>query len=183
MKHKLALETLMIPLLVIAATTGLGNGGDPANYVGTKMCGMCHKKAETGDQLGVWSKGPHAKAFETLGTEQAKEIAKAKGIDDPQKSGACLRCHATAYHFTDKLATDKVKVEDGVSCESCHGPGKKYMPKAIMEDRAKAIAAGMIYPATQTCTKCHNENSPTFKGFDEKTFAERIAHPNPAARK
>ena len=155
---------------------------DPANYVGVKTCGICHKKDDVGNQLGIWEKGPHAKAFATLGTPEAKEVGKKAGVDDPQKSGKCLKCHSTAYNFTESVATEKIKPEDGVTCESCHGPGKKYMPKSTMEDRAKAIAAGMIYPATESCKLCHNPESPNFKGFDEKAMVEKIAHPDPKVK-
>ena len=63
---------------------------------------MCHKKAETGDQFGIWSAGPHAKAFATLGTAEAKAAGAKVGVDDPQKSGKCLKCHSTAYNFTEE---------------------------------------------------------------------------------
>lgn len=155
---------------------------DAANYVGTKTCGICHKKDETGNQLAKWQAGPHAKAFETLATDKAKEVGKKLGIDDPQKSGKCLKCHSTAYNFTEAVATEKIKVEDGVTCESCHGPGKKYMAKATMEDRAKAIEAGLVHPATESCKLCHNADNPTAKPFDEKAAVEKIAHPNPKAK-
>lgn len=155
---------------------------DASLIIGSKKCGICHKKEETGNQLGKWQNSPHAKAFETLGTDKAKEIAKAKGIADPQKEGKCLKCHSTAYNMTEKVATETITVEEGVSCESCHGPGKKYMSKSVMESREKSVANGMIHPATQTCTGCHNQESPTFKGFDEKKYWEKIAHPNPAKK-
>jgi hypothetical protein len=90
-----------------------------------------------------------------------------------------LKCHSTAYFFTEEVKTEKIKVEDGVTCESCHGAGKKYMAKSTMEDLEKAKAGGLVHPATQSCTKCHNQESPTFKGFDEKKYVEQIAHPNP----
>jgi hypothetical protein len=53
----------------------------------------------------------------------------------------------------------------------------------------------MIYPATTSCTQCHNEQSPTWKadryttkdgkkvGFDVEQAAAKIAHPNPKAQK
>lgn len=172
-------------LTVAALLTGIcfADGRDPANYVGVKTCGICHKQAESGNQLGKWQASPHAKAFETLGTPAAKETGKKLGVDDPQKSGKCLKCHSTAYNFTESVATEKIKPEDGVTCESCHGPGKKYMTKSTMEDRQKAIAAGLIYPATESCKLCHNPESPTFKGFDEKTYFEKIAHPDPRVKK
>jgi hypothetical protein len=147
--------------------------------VGPKTCGICHKKDETGNQLGKWQASPHAKAFESLGTPAAKEAAAKLGIDNPQTSGKCLKCHATAYNFTEEVATTKIKPEDGVTCESCHGPGKKYMSKSTMEDLEKSMANGLVHPATQSCQLCHNEESPTFKGFDEKTYVDKIAHPNP----
>jgi hypothetical protein len=155
---------------------------DAANYVGVKTCAICHKKDDVGNQFGVWEKSPHAKAFATLGTPEAKEIGKKAGVDDPQKSGKCLKCHSTAYNFTETQATEKIKLEDGVVCESCHGPGKKFMAKTTMEDRAKAIAAGMVYPATESCKLCHNAESPTFKGFDEKASVAKIAHPDPKVK-
>ena len=155
---------------------------DASNYVGVKTCGICHKKDDSGNQVAVWEKGPHAKAFATLGTPAAKEVGKKAGVDDPQKSGKCLKCHSTAYNFTETQATEKIKPEDGVVCESCHGPGKKYMAKSTMEDRAKAIAAGMVYPATESCKLCHNSESPTFKGFDEKASVAKIAHPDPKVK-
>lgn len=178
------MKTVMLVVSLFAiAGTALAADRDPANYVGAKTCGICHKKDESGNQLAKWQASPHAKAFETLAGDKAKEVAKAKGIADPQKSGACLKCHATAYHWTEASVTEKIKVEEGVSCESCHGPGKKYMAKSTMEDRQKSIAGGMIYPATESCKLCHNEESPTYKPFDEKAMVEKIAHPNPKVKK
>ena len=172
--------TVAAAILISART--YADSRDPANYVGVKMCGICHKKDDSGNQLAKWQAGPHAKAFETLGTDKAKEVGKKAGVDDPQKSGKCLQCHSTAYNFTESVATEKIKPEDGVTCESCHGPGKKFMAKSTMEDRAKAIEAGLIYPASKSCTLCHNDKSPTWKGFDEKSMVEKIAHPDPKVK-
>lgn len=179
------LRTVIVTLTATAfvATSLVAADRDAANYVGVKTCGMCHKKDDTGNQLAKWEASPHAKAFETLGTDKAKEVGKKLGVDNPQTSGKCLKCHATAYNFTETLAgNEKLKVEDGVTCESCHGPGKKYMSKATMEDKAKAIEAGLISPATQSCKLCHNEQSPSYKPFDEKAFVEKIAHPDPKVK-
>jgi hypothetical protein len=168
---------------------------DATLYAGTKSCGMCHKKAEKGDQLGKWQASAHAKAFERLGTPEAKAAGAKAGVDDPQKSGKCLKCHSTAYNFTEAVATDKLTPEEGVSCESCHGPGKNYKSKTVMEDKEKCIAAGMVYPATKSCERCHNEKSPTWKadryttkdgkktGFDVEQAAEKIKHPDPTIKK
>ncbi len=186
--------------LVLAGSltmTALAADRDATLLVGTKTCAMCHKKADTGDQFGKWQSSSHSKAFEVLGTPEAKAAGAKAGVTDPQKSGKCLKCHSTAYNFTEeaKADTTKVLVEDGVSCESCHGPGKNYKSKATMEDQKKSIEAGMIYPATTSCTLCHNEQSPTWKadryttkdgkkvGFDLEQAAEKTKHPNPKAQK
>jgi hypothetical protein len=155
---------------------------DPANYIGNKMCGICHKKEDCGNQLAKWEASKHAKAFEVLGTPAAKEVGKKAGVDDPQKSGKCLKCHSTAYNFGETAVVEKIKPEEGVTCESCHGPGSGYKTKSTMESREKSIAGGLIYPANKSCKQCHNEQSPTFKGFDEKAMVEKIAHPNPKVK-
>jgi len=169
---------------------------DASLLVGTKTCAMCHKKAESGDQFGKWQASPHAKAFELLGAPEAKAAGAKVGVAEPQKSGKCLKCHSTAYNFTEESkATEKVLVEDGVSCESCHGPGKNYKAKATMEDQAQAIAGGLIHPATASCTLCHNDQSPTWNaekyttkdgkkvGFDPEQAYEKIKHLDPKKQK
>jgi hypothetical protein len=186
MNHKIKSALVVFTSLSLGWVFGTRNvtaAPDAANYVGVKMCGLCHKKEDSGNQLAKWQASPHAKAFETLGTDKAKEVGKKAGVEDPQKSGKCLKCHSTAYNFGETVATEKIKVEDGVVCESCHGPGKNYMKKSLMESRDSAIAAGLNYPASKNCTLCHNDQSPTFKGFDEKAMFEKIAHPDPKVKK
>jgi hypothetical protein len=174
--------SLVLAVAALVVFNARADSRDAANYAGTKTCGICHKKEDSGNQFGVWEKSPHAKAFETLGTPAAKEIGKKAAIDDPQTSGKCLKCHSTAYNFTESVATEKIKPEDGVGCESCHGPGKKFMAKATMEDRTKAVAAGLIYPADQSCELCHNDQSPTWKGFNKEEMLKKIAHPDPKVK-
>ena len=185
--------------LVLAGSitlSGMAAERDASLLVGLKSCAMCHKKAESGDQFGKWQASPHSKAFELLGTPEAKAAGAKVGVAEPQKSGKCLKCHSTAYNFTEESkATEKVLVEDGVACESCHGPGKNYKAKATMEDQAQAIAAGLIHPATASCTLCHNDQSPTWNaekyttkdgkkvGFDPEQAYEKIKHLDPKKQK
>jgi hypothetical protein len=139
------------------------------NYVGVDLCKLCHKKKELGDQYDVWANTSHSKAFYTLGTPEAKEIAIKLGIKDPQQSGKCLRCHSTCHVFTqEKVATD-LRLEDGVQCESCHGPGEEYMYLEVMEDLKEAKAMGLAMPTEETCRKCHNPESPTWNSERDTT--------------
>jgi hypothetical protein len=148
-------------------------------YVGADKCKMCHNAPAKGAQYTKWTEAKHSKAFEVLGTEDAKKVASAKGIADPQKAPECLKCHVTGHGAPAAQLTEKHNPAQGVSCESCHGPGGDYQKMDVMKDHAKSVAAGMVVPDENTCKKCHNPESPTFKGFDYKTMAAKIAHPNP----
>jgi len=148
-------------------------------FIGSKKCSLCHKSEKQGSQYPIWQKSNHAKAFETLATPEAKEVASHLGIDDPQKSGECLRCHATAYWFGKEKVTDTIAVEEGIGCESCHGPGKDYMKMSTMKDQQKAIEAGLLLANEETCRKCHNETAPNVKEFIYKESWEKIKHPIP----
>ncbi len=171
------LNSILVIILAFFATTAI-NAQEP-EYIGAMKCKMCHNKPTTGKQYTIWSEGPHAKAMETLKSDKAKEIAKKKGIDDPSKAEACVKCHATTGH-TDKNLHLTITQDEGVSCESCHGAGSKYKSMAVMKSREKSIENGLIIPDEKLCKQCHNEESPTFKGFNFDEYAKKIAHPNPA---
>ena len=66
-----------------------------------------------------------------------------------------------------------------MGCESCHGAGSEYKSMKVMKDREASVAAGLVIPTEETCTGCHNDKSPTFKGFDFAEYSAKIAHPNP----
>jgi hypothetical protein len=174
--------------------TAYAQSEDPAKLIGTKKCAMCHKKDDKGNQYGKWQSMGHSKAYANLASEEAKAVGAKLGIDNPQSSGACLKCHSTAYYFTEELQSEAVALEDGVSCESCHGPGADYRKKSIMESREESIANGMVYPAKEKrCTLCHNDTSPTWNperytlpdgtktGFDLEQAYEKVKHERPAA--
>jgi len=50
----------------------------------------------------------------------------------------------------------------------------------VMKDHYAAVAAGLVVPTEETCTACHNDTSPTCKGFDFAEYSAKIAHPIPA---
>jgi len=151
----------------------LGNFGVIAqqkhDYTGAKKCKVCHNKPNTGAQYAQWEKTPHAKAFERL-----------KGAE--RTNPKCTKCHATAA-VAKAGSLGGLTMEEGVSCETCHGPGADYSPIAIMKSREKSIANGLIIPDEKLCKTCHNAESPHYKGFDYKAYLAKVAHPNPAAPK
>ena len=145
-------------------------------YIGAAKCKMCHNKPATGQQYKIWSEGPHAKAMESLSSDKAKAYAKEHGITDCAKEESCIGCHSTAARIDDSKNLG-VKMDEGVSCESCHGPGSKYKSNTIMKDREKAMANGLIIPDAAVCKECHNDKNPFHKPFDFDTYAKKIAHP------
>ncbi len=152
-------------------------------YVGVGKCKTCHKSAKAGEQLKSWQESKHSKAYETLATAEAKKMAKEKNIADPQKAPECLKCHVTAYNVDKKYLGKKHKIEDGVGCESCHGPGgdyyKKKVMKAIYKGEQDGASLGLIKPDEKTCKTCHNPESPSFKDFNYKKRVKEITHPIP----
>lgn len=149
------------------------------SYVGLSKCKPCHIK----HQYKVWQKGPHAKAYEELASEQSLAVAKKLGLkEEPQKSAQCLSCHVTAFGVVDSLKT-KVTQEEGVSCEGCHGPGSDYWPmkvmKALTAGKQDPKAVGLWVQTEELCVTCHNEESPTYKPFSFEDAVQVIAHPYP----
>lgn len=173
------LTTVFVILFLIALATSTISAAPL--YVGADKCKMCHKSEKQGEQFPIWEASAHAGAYTTLATEEAKKIAAGMGIDDPQASDQCLSCHVTAFAAPAEQKAETYSLEEGVSCEACHGPGDEYKKMTVMKDREKAIAAGLIIPDEATCVTCHNDKSPTFKPFVFEERLKQIAHPIPAA--
>lgn len=177
-----AMIGLLASLLPPGTAPALAGEGE-YEFTGVKKCSLCHKKDASGNQYGIWLEGPHAKTYETLASEKALAIAKEKGIENPQESPQCLKCHITAFPVMGDLENQKITLEEGVSCESCHGAGSGYYKKAVMRDvtdgKIEPASVGLVIPTEETCTRCHNEESPTFDGFDFEKMYAKIAHPIP----
>ncbi|OGU63892.1 MAG: hypothetical protein A3H45_04160 [Ignavibacteria bacterium RIFCSPLOWO2_02_FULL_55_14] len=153
-------------------------------YIGAKMCGMCHRTDKQGKQLDIWKASKHAKTFDVLSSPKAVEIAKAKGIANAAEAKECLECHVTVSDA--KLMDKSFDMKEGIQCEACHGAGSAYKTITLMKDHAKAVAAGMSDfsvkgAAEKRCKTCHNEKSPTFKGFEFDKMWAKIEHKVPKA--
>lgn len=154
-------------------------------YIGVKMCSMCHKTEKQGQQLAIWEKSDHSKAYKTLLSAKSDSIAKAKGITKPAAEAAeCLDCHAPAHKVDAKLFEKGFDLKDGVQCENCHGAGSAYKTIAIKKDKKKAVEAGLtdykdMAAIEKSCITCHNKKSPTYKGFKFEEAWEKIKHDVP----
>ncbi|MBK7701559.1 MAG: cytochrome C554 [bacterium] len=173
-------KSLLVLVALTVVCAALAQAAEPT-IIGAPKCVMCHK-VKTGDQAKIWTESAHAGAFATLKGPAAIAIAKEKGLGNPWEEAACLKCHTTKGFLGAALeAATKWVPEEGVGCEACHGAGSGYKSKAVMEDHAAAVAAGMKMGGKETCVKCHNAQSPTFKAFDYDKMWALIKHPVPAA--
>ena len=127
-----ALAMMMLALAIaaiIAAPPARSQGEGGARYTGVASCAgsTCHGRMEGDgtvvrqDELMKWQEpstpgGAHSRAWAVLGNSRSQFIARNLGIGDPAKAQMCLGCHSTAG------TARGVPAEDGVGCESCHGP-------------------------------------------------------------
>ncbi len=194
MHRRLTLAVMAVAALALAATPAFAQQGE---YAGTASCKMCHNKPAEGAQWNQWHGTQHAKAFETLKTDAAKQVAEKEGIkENPWEAASCLKCHVTGYDEAKKAAPAKIKMEEGVGCETCHGPGGAHVDaakKAMLKKNEPFDAAATINtePTAEVCTTCHNPDNPTWKedryttkdgkkvGFDFEQAYEKISHVNP----
>ncbi len=149
-------------------------------YIGASKCKMCHNKPAKGEQYNKWLAAPHANSMKSLSNEESLAYAKENGIADPTKDPGCLSCHATAGAI-DASLNGGIKMAEGVSCESCHGPGSAYKNMAIMKDREKSMGKGLILPTKEVCVGCHNDKNPFHKPFNFDEAVKKIDHMAPAA--
>ncbi len=155
-------------------------------YVGINRCKMCHNMKTWGKIYDKWAATKHATAYTTLANKQSLAIAKDMKIKDPQKSEKCLVCHVTGYQASAKLKGEKYSMEEGVTCEACHGPAGDYLKSHIKKDNKKqAMADGLILPteelSKELCVTCHNKKSPTYKEFKYKEAVKLVEHHKPTA--
>jgi hypothetical protein len=160
-----------------------------AEFVGNAQCKMCHNKKTEGEQWNKWHGTKHATALATLKKPETKAVAEKAGVKgDPSAAPECVRCHVTGYDVEKKALPAKLKDVDGVQCEACHGPASLHLADAKIPakmTKKEPIDATLIVtkPEEKVCTKCHNQESPTFKSFDFKEMSKKIAHPNPLKAK
>ena len=153
-------------------------------YVGVAGC-TCHATKDLGDQFRAWTRLGHARAWVMLQGAQARRVGERAGVNgDPQKSELCLACHAAAARVDRRYVDPTFRFEDGVQCESCHGPAGNHV--AIRRGQAKTMPTGLKMPTREDCMGCHLEK-PSHAILDREKYDiekawKKIAHPIPATR-
>ena len=118
------------------------------------------------NEYNLWKAAdPHSKAFTTLYKAPSKAIGTAMGIAKVHESAKCLTCHSKVVDPAQVVPNVKWAVQNGVSCEVCHGPSEKWIdPHATPKEKAwsheKSVAQGMIdlrdlRTWAGQCASCH----------------------------
>jgi hypothetical protein len=145
-------------------------------YVGSNVCKECHIGREHNNEYIQWITSRHAAAYWRLATDWAALLATYRpayqDITEPITEDRCLLCHVTVAQDPDALLAGSYRIEEGVGCETCHGPGSLYMDPDVMADQEKFLAAGGIVPDEKTCMKCHRNA----QRFDFETWWPKIDH-------
>ena len=146
---------------------------DKFKYAGMAGCNTkdCHgaeaAKGSPGlNEYTIWkAQDPHAKAFTTLYKAPSKAIGAAMNIPKVFESPKCLSCHSKIVDAANVVADTKWSVQNGVSCEVCHGPAEKWFkphatPKESNWAHKQSVEAGMAdlrepYDWAVKCASCH----------------------------
>ena len=154
-----------------------------ADYVGAEACGACHSL-----EYKAWAGSSHARSFVALQTATARKVSEEPkayaGMPSEKMMKECSPCHAPGMDIPARERPRGFHPEDGVQCESCHGPGGHYAKDEVMRDGASRKAAGLGKLRKEECLRCH-ELRPSHAILGKPAFAHekmwaRIAHRNSA---
>lgn len=151
-------------------------------YVGNEACRPCHEAAYQ-----KWLGTKHARTFVWLRSATALQVAARQGIkaSSPDRSGVCLGCHATAAAVPAAFRGPGFRMEEGVACEKCHGPGGEHV--RLMRSPQPGGPSGLSKPPPDLCyTSCHHpKESHAVVGARHLTHEQawaKITHPEEKKR-
>lgn len=136
-------------------------------FLGAQSCSSsgCHGGAdELSKQFTVWTRYDfhHERPVATLATARSERLASVLKIGNPAQSPRCTACHAPFQTVPAALLAKDVRINEGVSCESCHGPAENWLRSHTRKDytHADRVTAGMRdlknpYVRANTCVACH----------------------------
>jgi hypothetical protein len=142
-------------------------------YVGAPSCASsnCHGSTRPRHVFDVlqnehftWYKGgdPHySKAYPVLFDERSAAIARNLHLPAaPSETPLCLGCHALVV--PKEKQAKRLEIEDGISCEACHGPASGWIEGHTAADwsHERSVAAGMtdlrnLEVRANLCLSCH----------------------------
>ena len=160
-------------LLLVAAASVKAAGGDvkqaregPGVFVGSAGCSSssCHGGAgEKRSQFITWSRQDfHTRAYAILLDARSTRIAEAVGIGNAPANARCMGCHSPLQAVAPTRLAAVAPVDQGVSCESCHGAAGGWLRGHTRPDwtYAMRVSAGLhdlrnLSMRANACVACH----------------------------
>ena len=185
-------RTILSLALAMSAPLGASaqsNVHNPSKYIGPGSCSAsaCHGGVAPAKnspilqtEFSTWVvRDRHAQAYDALQNPVARRMGTILGIGNPASEPKCLACHALA---TSKIERGReFEINEGVSCESCHGPSSAWLgPHSTRGwNRKQSLALGMydtldLISRAEKCTSCHVGNEE--KSVDHEMIA--AGHPD-----
>lgn len=112
-------------------SSGVGKYNGPGGCAASNCHGSVKPKNLPGirisqNEFSIWaSQDKHARAYGVLSNPVSIRMGKILKIEQPNKSGKCLVCHA--LYVAAELRATTFQLDDGVSCENCHGPAVGWL--------------------------------------------------------
>jgi len=151
-----------LPAFVLLLVPALAAGSEPAIFVGRQVCVSCHDAGGAAHVCTAEAGEAHGKSYRALLRPEALSIAYMTGTGEaPRDSQLCLGCHATGADEGPRFWEPTFRIEDGVQCEACHGPGsdharaRRVASKRTGETRAFDEERLTISPKSDLCKSCH----------------------------
>ncbi len=114
------------------------------------------------NEFRTWNEqDPHARAYQTLLTDESKKIARNLGLASAETADVCLNCHAD--NVMAEQRGEEFIVIDGVGCETCHGGAENYIQSHTSSTHQENLAAGLRKTEdpgirAELCVSCHIGN-------------------------
>jgi len=111
----------------------------------------------------IWTaQDKHSRAYTVLSNPVSIRMGKILGLEKPpNESDKCLKCHALNVKPELRAQTFQT-IEDGVSCESCHGPAVGWLGPHTLKNwtHEQSLKLGMydtrdLTKRTERCLSCH----------------------------
>jgi hypothetical protein len=153
----------------------------PADFnAGIGECVFCHYGSDKDKAVGfakykstefvrlnessTWEgKDPHSKAFAVLSEPLGKQMLQNLKIKDIAEAPQCLTCHAVDMTPTAKLAGKTFAVDDGVSCNGCHGLKETWQSKHYKAPMGNVIPWRTAAPAEKLEAGMNDLRNPVVK--------------------
>ena len=123
----------------------------PLKFTGAGSCNQAkchgHKSKIRANEYTTWVKAEiHSQAYSVLFEEDSQKIAKDFGLKGkPEKSQECIVCHTLSIDNKPDLKGEKYDINEGVTCELCHGPAEQYLEPHAKPYEPKGVAGDELW--------------------------------------